>query len=59
MTARITIVLNKALIALMNIQTHILKQGRAMMMRLKWSDTAETTIMNVYAPNERDQHSAF
>lgn len=29
------------------------------MIKLKWSNTVETTIMNVYAPNRRDQHPAF
>lgn len=58
-TAGVAIVLNKALIAPTSIKTHILKQGRAMAITLKWSSSKERTIMNVYAPNERDQHPAF
>lgn len=46
-------IINKSLIAPTSIQTHILRQGRAMMMRIKWADTEELNIMNIYIYTER------
>jgi exonuclease III len=55
-SAGVAFIVNKALIAPANIQTHNLKQGRAILMRIKWSETDEITITNIYAPNSvRDQ----
>ena len=51
--------INKALIAPISIKTHILKQGSAIMMKLKWSGIEEISLINVYAPNEREQHLTF
>lgn len=58
-TAGIAIILNKALIAPTSVQTYTQQQERAIMMKIKWLETEELTIMNVYAPNKRGEHLAF
>jgi len=58
-TAGVAIILNKAMIAPTSVKTYVLKQGRALAMRIKWADAGDLTILNIYAPNERRQHPTF
>jgi len=58
-TAGVAIILNKAMIAPTSVKTYVLKQGRALVMRIKWADAGDLTILNIYAPNERRQHPTF
>jgi len=55
----VAIILNKAYIAPEMVQIHVLTQGRAIMMKLKWAGTEELLIISIYAPNRARQHLAF
>jgi hypothetical protein len=52
-------VLNKKLIKPDNIKTYELIPRRAMIIQIKWINTCNTTILNIYALNERKEHAAF
>src|SRR5258707_8182060 len=58
-TAGVAIVLNRVLIAMQNVQTYNLKKGCAIFMKLKWADTEEISILNIYAPNDGRHHPDF
>ncbi|KAI0282258.1 Endonuclease/exonuclease/phosphatase [Russula aff. rugulosa BPL654] len=57
-SAGVAFLINKALIAPTNVKTYVLKQGQAIMMRIKWSET-EIIILNIYAPNNVREQPAF
>ena len=57
-SAGVAFIINKALIAPTSVKTHVLKQGRAIMMRIKWSET-EMIILNIYAPNNVRNQPTF
>jgi exonuclease III len=58
-TAGVSFVINKQLIEPDEIEMHKLIPGRAAMLRVKWLKSCATTILNVYAPNERGEHASF
>ena len=58
-SAGVAFLINKALLAPISVKTHVLKQGRAIMMRIKWSDNNEVTIVNIYAPNNVREQPTF
>jgi hypothetical protein len=57
--AGIAFIINKKLIEPEEIKTHVLTPGRAMILKIKWMKTCDTTILNIYAPNERDIHANY
>jgi ribonuclease HI/exonuclease III len=58
-TAGVAFVINKTLIAPRNISTYELCAGRALALKIEWLETETTTLLNVYAPNDRSAHSDF
>ena len=58
-TAGVGFVINKQLIDPDEIEMHELIPGRAAILKIKWLKTCATTILNVYAPNERSEHASF
>lgn len=58
-SAGVAFVVNKALIAPTKMDTYILRQGRAIMLKIKWSDVDEITIINIYAPNNTREQPTF
>ncbi len=57
--AGVAIVLNKVLIAPKKIRFSILIEGRTIMIRINWSETEEVTIVNIYAPTNRQLQPPF
>lgn len=57
--AGVAFVLNKKLIKPENTKTYELIPGRVMILRVTWMNTCETTILNIYAPNDRKEHETF
>ena len=57
--AGVAFVINKKLINPNEITTYEIIPGRAMFLKLKWLNTCTTTILNIYAPNERKEHADF
>ena len=58
-SAGVAFVINKALITPRKIKTYELTPGRALAMKIKWLESHETTLLNVYAPNMKSAHQAF
>ena len=58
-TAGVAFVINKSLITPKKTSANALKDGRALMLEIEWLDTEKTKILNIYAPNDRTEHSAF
>jgi exonuclease III len=58
-TAGVAFLINKALLAPTSVKTYVLKQGRALMMKIKWSDINEVTLINIYAPNNVREQPIF
>ena len=58
-TAGVGFVINKQLIEPDEIEMHELIPGRAAMLKIKWLKTCTTTILNIYAPNDRTKHANF
>jgi ribonuclease HI/exonuclease III len=52
-------VINKTLINPKEIQVHELIPGRALWIDVKWLESCSTSILNIYAPNERKAHPDF
>ena len=52
-SAGVAFVINKALIRPKEYSVSELDPGRAIMIRLKWLESCTTSIVNVYAPNDR------
>ena len=57
--AGIAFIINKALITPRKITTHELIPRRAMMLKIKWLETSETHLINIYAPNNREAQQDF
>lgn len=58
-SAGVAFVINKALIAPRKISTSVIKEGRALMIEVEWLETEKTSILNIYAPNNRATHPTF
>ena len=58
-TAGVAYVINKSLIKPRKTTTHELHAGRALSLQVEWLDTEVTTILNIYAPNERAAQPDF
>ena len=58
-SAGVAFVINKALISPRKISTTALQEGRALMLEIEWLETEKTSILNIYAPNDRATHPAF
>jgi len=59
MSAGVAFVINKRLINPDNIKVFELIKGRALAIKLQWHDGAETTLLNIYAPNSRTAQPDF
>ena len=58
-SAGVAFVINKALISPRKVTTTVIQEGRAMMLEVEWLETEKTSIMNIYAPNDRAAHPTF
>jgi ribonuclease HI/exonuclease III len=58
-TAGVAFVINKSLIAPRKLSTHELHAGRALALKIEWLESETTTLLNVYAPNDRAAHPVF
>ena len=58
-SAGVAFVINKRLINPDNIKVFELIKGRALAIKLQWHDGAETTLLNIYAPNSRTAQPDF
>jgi exonuclease III len=58
-SAGVAFIINKALIATTSLQMNVLRQGRAIMIKIKWSDVNEISLINIYAPNNTREQPAF
>jgi len=58
-TAGVAFVINKTLIAPKKIVTHKIIPGRALILELQWLETESTSLINIYAPNEKPSHRNF
>ena len=58
-TAGVAFVINKSLITPKKITTRELIPGRALHLKVEWLDNEETSLVNVYVPNERAAHEEF
>ena len=58
-TAGVSFVINKQLIDPEEIEMSELIPGRAAVLRVKWLKTCSTTLLNIYAPNNRGEHANF
>ena len=57
--AGVAFIINKKLINLEEIKIHEIIPGRALILCMKWLKLCNTTILNIYAPNERKEHIDF
>ena len=58
-TAGVAFIINKTLIAPKDLSTHELIKGRALALKIKWRENEEAVLINVYAPNNRNEHPVF
>ena len=58
-TAGVAFIINKSLIAPKEVRAHELILGRALLIRIKWLDSEETKLLNIYAPTDKQIHPAF
>jgi hypothetical protein len=58
-TAGVAFVINKTLIEPKNLTSHEIQAGRALALNINWLEMENTTLLNVYAPNDRADHPAF
>ena len=58
-TAGVAFVINKTLIAPKEILVYELIKGRALALKIKWRENEEAVLINVYAPNNRNEHKDF
>ena len=58
-SAGVAFVINKALICPKDLLVTELVPGRAMMIKLKWLESCETSIINIYAPHNRNEQPNF
>lgn len=57
--AGVAFIINKMLISQETYEATMPIQGRAIALKVKWHEVEETTIINVYAPNNRANHPDF
>ena len=57
--AGVAFIINKTLIAPREIITHEILLGRALLIKIKWLESEETNILNIYAPNNKSSHPTF
>ena len=57
--AGVAFMINKKLINPDEVVTRELIPGRALMLKIKWLGNCTVTILNVYAPNQRNEHTNF
>jgi len=58
-TVGVGFVINKQLIKPDEIEMHELIPRRVAMLKIKWLKTCTATILNIYAPNDRAEHTNF
>ena len=58
-SAGVAFVINNALITPKKITENTLLPGRAIMIEIDWLENEKTTILNIYAPNNRSSHQTF
>ena len=58
-SAGVAFALNKDLVETDNIKSYDLIRGRAIAVRLTWKNNEVTTLVNVYAPNRKNEHKNF
>jgi len=58
-SAGVAFVINKALICLKEYSITELDPGRAIMLKIKWLESCETSIVNIYVPYNRDKQPNF
>ncbi|KAG2752631.1 DNase I-like protein, partial [Suillus brevipes Sb2] len=58
-SAGIAFVLNKEVIDTSNAQIKVLVPGRAAVLSVKWHNNKTITILNIYAPNNANEHKTF
>ena len=58
-SAGVAFVINKALIHPKDLSVTELVPGRALMIKLKWLESCETSIVNIYAPHNRKEQPYF
>jgi exonuclease III len=58
-SAGVALIINKSLIDVEDLETTELIKGRALAIRFKWHGNNEITILNVYTPNDRNDHTDF
>ena len=58
-SAGVAFIINKALIRPKELTLTEIEPGRAIMIRLKWLESCETSIVNVYVPHDRDAQPDF
>jgi hypothetical protein len=58
-SAGVAFIINKALISPNNVKVVTLIPGRAAVLTLTWSETQKTTIINIYAPVDRQSQPGF
>ena len=51
-------IINKKLIKPTELTFHELHEGRALALKIKW-DESETNLLNIYAPNNKQEHKQF
>jgi exonuclease III len=57
--AGVAFILNKTLIQAKDITTTELIKGRALALKMKWHKNKEILLLNIYAPNNKNEHWAF
>ena len=57
--AGVAFIINKTLIAPREIIMHEILPGRALLIKIKWLESEETNILNIYAPNNKSSHPTF
>lgn len=58
-TTGVAFVINKSLIAPKKTTIHKIRPGRVLQIQIDWLDNETTSLMNIYAPNERAAHQTM
>jgi exonuclease III len=58
-SARVAFVINKSLIKPRELRLYELQEGHAIALKVKWLENEETTLINMYTPNNRSEHPNF
>ena len=58
-SAGVGFIINKQLINPDKMEMHKIIPGQAALLKIKWLKTCTAVILNIYAPNERNQHPIF